>query len=415
MKRKLLALAVAGAFFAPVAAMADGSGIVLTGVVHGDIGFGQEKADNGDKVYKRQANIGTFATRWEIDGTEDLGWSQAIFGLAVDQKFAGGKCSGAVCNNNNIGDLNNRNSFLGLTGGWGTLKIGQNEHVYEIQQILQDPDPASENTFSTLSLMTTWGGVHPGFTRRDPQSIWYTSPSFAGVTVDVAYITPGGLAKNGTSTTVTGGGVTDCSLTAGGVSKGGPIGFDALGKPVYSTVGSCFVSPFTSTVVDTQGLSPNGYQLAANWKAPFGLALYGAFAQYNDDDGAKSKNRAFRLGAGYGTELFQVDVFGEQLKYTADGGTNDKQTNIGVSGALNLGQHHIRAALSSAGKLKSSGSTVPDSSARLFLIGYAFTLSKRTEFQVNYGRVDNKKNASYAVSGAGNDADRFGVGIRHTF
>ena len=205
MKRNLIALAVAGAFLAPAAAMADGSGIVLTGVVHGDVGFGYEKADGGGVVYKRQPNIGTFATRWEIDGTEDLGWAKAIFGLAMDQQFAGGYkggcgSSGAVCNNNNVGDLNNRNSFLGLTGGFGTIKIGQNEHLYEIQQILQDPDPASENTFSTLSLMTSWGGVHNGFTRRDAQSIWYASPNIGGLTIEGAYITSAGRKRDGVTT-----------------------------------------------------------------------------------------------------------------------------------------------------------------------------------------------------------------------
>lgn len=146
MNRKLIALAAA-AVFAPALALADGSSVVLTGVIHGDIGFGEEKADDGTKLYKRQANIGSFATRWEIDGTEDLGWSKAIFGLAMDQKFSGPQAggSGTVTNNNQISDtaVSNRNSYIGLTGGWGTLKIGQNEHVYEIQQILQDPDPAS--------------------------------------------------------------------------------------------------------------------------------------------------------------------------------------------------------------------------------------------------------------------------------
>ncbi len=361
MKRNLVALAVAGAFLAPAAAMADGSGIVLTGLIHGDIGFGYEKADGGGDVYKRQANIGTFATRWEIDGTEDLGWAQVIFGLAMDQKFAGSARAGGGqnTNNNNIGDLNNRNSFLGLTGGFGTVKIGQNEHLYEIQQILQDPDPASENTFSTLSLMTSWGGVHPGFTRRDAQSIWYASPDIGGATIRAAYITPAG------------------------------------GK--------------------TANLSPYGMQIGAEWKSAFGLSLYGAYAQYNDDDGVRSKNKALRLGVGYGMELFQVDVFGETLKYTDDFGTNDKRTNIGVSGSLNFGQNHIRLAISSAGKLKTSAGTVADSGARLILLGYAYTLSKRTELQVNYGMVDNKANAGFNVSANGNDANRFGVGIRHTF
>ena len=367
MKRTLVALAVAGAFLAPAAAMADGSGITLSGVVHGDIGFGQEKDNNGTKVYDRQANIGTFATRWQIDGTEDLGWAQAIFSLAMDQQFAGTARdgSGKATNNNNVGDLNNRNSFLGLTGGFGTIKIGQNEHQYEIQQIIQDPDPASENTYSTLGLMTSWGiAGRFNFTRRDAQSVWYTSPNFGGVTIDVAYITPSG----------------------GKVSS----------------------------------INPDGYQLAAQWKSAFGLALYGAVARYNDENGSTdSKNDAMRVGVGYGMELFQVDVFGEQLKFK-EAGLTDKRTNVGVSGALNFGQHHIRGAFSTAGKLKRNGSSQADTQARLFLIGYAYTMSKRTELQVNYGKLDNKALAQFGAGGGavlspGNDADRFGVGIRHTF
>ena len=375
MKRTLVALAVAGAFLAPAAAMADGSGIVLTGVVHGGINVGQEKDSSGAKVYERQSNIGSFATRWEIDGTEDLGWSQVIFGLTVDQQFPGAARggSGSIRNNNQVSDsfLSNRNSFLGLAGGWGTVKIGQNEHRYEIQQIIQDPDPASENTFATLSFMTNYGiaGL-PGFTRRDPQSIWYTSPDFGGVTVDLVYVTPAG-------------------------------GKQTLG----------------GTKID-----PSGAQLAAQWKSPFGLSLYGAVAQYNDEGLSDNKNQAARLGVGYGMELFQVDAAAEQLQFKDNdgaflGAAGDKlkRTNFMVSGTLNLGQHHIRAAYNQGQKAKFNGSTVSDSGARMFLVGYAYTLSKRTEFQVNYGKVDNKANASYNVRGAGNDADKFDVGIRHTF
>ena len=370
MKRNLVALAVAGAFLAPAAAMADGSGIVLTGVIHGDIGFGEEKRSDGSKEYKRQANIGTFATRWEIDGTEDLGWSQVIFGLAMDQQFAGkGTGGGITRNNNNIdqSSVANRNSYLGLTGGWGTLKVGQNEHRYEIQQILQDPDPASESQYGTLSLMTGYGiGGLPGFTRRDPQSVWYTSPDFGGVTVDLAYITPAGR-KNDT-------------------------------------------------------VSPDGVQVAVQWKSAFGLSVYGSFAQYNDELGSDNKNQAGRLGVGYGTELFQIDVAAEQLKFKDnDGGVlgtsgdEMKRTNFMVSGALNFGQHHIRAAFNNAQKAKFNGSTVNDSAARLYYLGYGYTLSKRTELQVIYGKVDNKDNACFAVVSCGNDSERFGVGIRHTF
>ncbi len=372
MTRKLIALAVMGAL-APAAALADGSSVVLTGAIHGDIGFGQEKTSGGTKVYKRQANIGSFATRWQIDGTEDLGWSKAIFSLAFDHNFAGPHAgSNTVTNNNQIDQVSvsNRNSYVGLTGGWGTLRIGQNEHAYEIQQILQDPDPASESTFGTLTLMTAYGlndGRLKGFTRRDPQSVWYTSPDFAGVTIDAAYITP-----------------------AGGKTQS--------------------VSP------GIPDLSPQGFQLAAQWKSAFGLSVYGAGAQYDDDLGVDSKNQAFRLGVGYGTELFQVDVAGEQLQFKDNGnGDKIKRANFMVSGALNFGQHHIRAALSFAQKAKLNGNKIDNSGANLFYLGYGFTVSKRTEFQVIYGRVNNKDNANFGVSAVGNDADRLGFGIRHTF
>ena len=68
-----------------------------------------------------------------------------------------------------------------------------------------------------------------------------------------------------------------------------------------------------------------------------------------------------------------------------------------------------------AQKAKNNGTTVSDSGANMVLVGYAYTLSKRTELQVNYGRVDNKANASYNVTASGNDASKFDVGIRHTF
>jgi predicted porin len=421
MNRKLIALAVAGALAAPVAALADGSSVVLTGVIHGDIGFGQEKTEKGDKVYKRQPNIGTFATRWQIDGTEDLGWSKAIFSLAMDQQFAGpNRAGGGLATNNNqisSSSVSNRNSYVGLTGGWGTLKIGQNEHQYEIQQILQDPDPASESTYGTLSLMTSYGlsGMQ-GFTRRDPQSIWYTSPDFGGVTVDVAYITPAGGKKDGARTTVFGGGDTDCSRDALGNFKTA-IGQTDDGTPVFPTTGGCFVNPVTTTTVKTDAINPQGFQLAAQWKSAFGLSLYGATAQYEDDGGIDSTNRALRLGAGFGTEVFQVDVAGEQLKFKDKSNNNEtKRANFMVSGSVNLGQHHIRAALSFGRKAKFDGKDIRDSEGKLFYLGYGFTLSKRTELQVIYGKVDNKKNASFGgVQAAGNDIDRFGVGVRHSF
>jgi predicted porin len=400
MKLRTLALAVAGAALAPAAAFADGSGVVLTGVIHGSIDFLEAKNDDGTKPYKRQASIGNNATRWQIDGTEDLGWSKAIFSLAVDQPFAGcgnisGHCDNRVGLNDTTSDISNRNSYLGLTGGWGTFKIGQNEHQYEIQPILQDPDPASEVPFNALTMNTRYGlgnqglnGGNNGLTRRDPGSIWYTSPDFGGVTIDVAYVTPNGR-------------------------------------------------KFESSTVN---ISPQGFILAAQWKSPFGLSLYGGLAQYNDDAigtttggvttqvASDNKNRGLSFGVGYGMEIFQVDFRVEQLKFTASNGfatgiadpnfanlTEVKRNHVYLGGSVNLGQNHIRIAYTNAQKAKSNNGDVPDSGANNIMVQYAYTLSKRTELQAVIGKTDNKKNASYNTGVAGQDLSGISFGIRHTF
>ena len=65
----------------------------------------------------------------DIDSTDDIGdGNKIIFKYQL------------VANTGSLGDSpSNRNSYLGVTGGWGTFKMGTNENVYE--RFMYESDP----------------------------------------------------------------------------------------------------------------------------------------------------------------------------------------------------------------------------------------------------------------------------------
>lgn len=117
MKKSLIALAVLAA---SGAAMAQSS-VTLYGVA--DIGFARE--DNGSSTTNRldAGNLNT--SRFGLKGSEDLGGGlKAIFTLEAGVSLDTGAQSDPT-------RLFNRQSFVGLTSGWGTVKLGrQNNPVY---------------------------------------------------------------------------------------------------------------------------------------------------------------------------------------------------------------------------------------------------------------------------------------------
>ncbi|WP_394756344.1 porin, partial [Rhodoferax sp.] len=111
MKKSLIALAVLAA---SGAAMAQSS-VTLYGVA--DIGFARE--DNGTATTNRLDSGNLNGSRWGLKGVEDLGGGlKAIFtleaGFALD---TGAQASGT--------SFFNRQSFVGVTSDWGTVKLGR--------------------------------------------------------------------------------------------------------------------------------------------------------------------------------------------------------------------------------------------------------------------------------------------------
>jgi len=116
MNKKLVALAVAGAFALPLAAEAQTANVTLYGRLNMDLEFVKGKqADGSDPTVNR---VSSNSSRFGMRGTESLGGGlNAIFQIESN-------VSGDTGNAASSG-LASRETFVGLQGSWGKATIGK--------------------------------------------------------------------------------------------------------------------------------------------------------------------------------------------------------------------------------------------------------------------------------------------------
>src|SRR5438067_430642 len=174
MNKKLVALAVAGAFAAPLAVQAQTANVTLYGRLNMDLEFvkGQQNDGSNPTVNRVSSNISRFGMR----GTESLGGGlNAIFQI-----------ESSVTADNSGGTIAGRETFAGVQGGWGTVKLGYFfAPYYDTGSIF-----ANTPTFRTSILAThaLWGNngynganVATGsFAQRHSNNVRYDSPDLSG-------------------------------------------------------------------------------------------------------------------------------------------------------------------------------------------------------------------------------------------
>ena len=124
--------------------------------------------------------MGSNSSRFGLRGTESLGGGlNAIFQVesSIDPAHAGGTLAG-------------RESFVGLQGGWGTVKIGRFLMPYDdIHPIFGNVPTLTTSILSTASLWAQ--GFQPkntgGFDDRVGSSIRYDTPNLSGFTASFQY------------------------------------------------------------------------------------------------------------------------------------------------------------------------------------------------------------------------------------
>ncbi|MEE9928293.1 porin [Microvirgula aerodenitrificans] len=376
MNKKLIAAALAGAFAAPVA-MADVTiyGFISAGVEYAQATGGVDKttglAVKDSDQYKGRVRIQNENSRIGFKGGEDLGnglkavW-QVEQAVAVDDSTAG---SGA-------GAWATRNSFVGLQGGFGEVRLGKHDDAYKIIG-----DSVGLNMMVNTSADNAWGNTTyaRGGNRRNNTAL-YLSPVFSGFQFAASYSADEQRSyvntNERTNTSVYGGGV---KYSANGLAA-------SLGYNHVDDAANLY-SPAASGT--TSGNKLNAYM--ANIAYKFGDAT---------------------LGAGY--EYIDYDTY--------------KQDSWTVVGGYQFGAFGLKASYTMLGKAKDMNNKVfsdSDYKANQWLLGATYDLSKRTQVIAYATQIDNKKAAmtnfgsgnalNSSTNTVGTDPQAYGLALKHSF
>jgi predicted porin len=353
MKKSLIALATLAAVSGTAFAQ---SSVTLYGVV--DMGYNTDKKSTGTTVNAKTAGIGAIqsGSRLGFKGTEDLGGGlKANFTVEMGIDPTEARLDSATSG------LANRQSFIGLEGGFGVVNIGRQYTLIHGVQGAMDPNGNA-----------TAAGWLAGLTNsvRADDMVAYTTPSFSGFTATLGM----GLAGSETS-------------TAAGATKAGDVTTIAAAY----TNGPLTVRAATETIKKT----------ALSVTVPGGIAA----SALSD---ALTDRKATSIGASYDLGVAKVSYLNTSAK-AGSAADNAKATsnNFGVTvpmGALTLG-----ASLSN-GKITDTGTTV--GKANGYQLGASYALSKRTNAYAFLGEAKSKPTGNAAANGK---HSTMAFGLRHTF
>ncbi|MDO9420608.1 MAG: porin [Herminiimonas sp.] len=332
-------------------------------------------------------------------GTEDLGNNmKAIFQL----EGAFGVDDGSL---SSVGFFFNRNTFLGLQGDFGRVRMGRIDTVYKnITDTMGFMGLQSGNFVSASNILAQRGfgatSAHR-FHERPSNTIDYQSPSFGGFTAYAGY---------------------SFGEVAGDFKKGSNIstGVSYSAGPLYLAVAHEQHNKF-------YGGSRNVPLALRNITAGGGTgAAFVAVA------GTDSKDTSTRVSALYQlTSATRMEASFSMTKLGESGGTagkfeSYKQNNwlMGVEhtmGAWTLIGTYGRASAGSCSLVGGVACSTDGLEGSMLSLGGAYALSKRTALFALFSDMQNGKSASYSNAGqavvptTGQDLSQIALGIRHTF
>ena len=374
MKKKLVAVAVAGVLGAPLAAHAQSANVTLYGRLNLDLEFvhGEQPDGSNPRVARLSANSSRFGVR----GSESLGGGlSAIFQIESDVRG----------DTSNPGGWSTRETFVGFQGGWGTFKMGKFLMPEDdMHGIFGNVPTYLTSILSTASLWAqgTQSKDNGGFDARLGNSLRYDSPSFNGLTFS------GQVALKDTS---------------------GPAG---TGDGTYEQQ-------------QRHAFIWGGNAIYNNGPIQVGVA----FEQNRKVRGVDLNDTDITVTGGYNFGVVRLAGLYEHTKYETPSG-DLKRDMWGISGTIPMGPGTWYAFVGRAldgkggaadgtriGGLAKGG----DTSSTQWEISYTYPFSKRTSVYAGYVKIDNDRNASYTFNinpypvAAGGKPDGIVLGMIHLF
>jgi predicted porin len=286
------------------------------------------------------------------------------------------------------------NTWLGLTGGFGTIRAGKMDTHY----CLGADEHGSRATSLAASSCSLLGYVQSATTAnsaianasRSTNMFRYISPTMSGLTLQANYST-------------------SWAGTEGGLNVGLP-----------GVAGN-----------DGKGNAMNLRADYANGPLTAGLSYWNAKGEDQQATVARTGQRANTIAVGYNFGVAKIGLTYDVSALRAAAAsvaafTDTKRTAYSIPVVVPMGAGAVLFTYTSAGNSKTAGTTNVDTGATMVSVGYDHSLSKRTSLGVSYAKVNNKASAAYnpfvysALTGsgavsAGQDTAQLYLGLRHTF
>jgi predicted porin len=365
MKKSLVTLLIACSSAVPLAAHGQIANVRLYGNLNLDFEFikgrqpvgacGDAESACNPTVNRLSSNSSRFGVR----GNEYLGRGQvAIFQI-----------ESSINGDTNSGNLGGRETFVGLQGDWGTVKLGRFLTPYD--DVLPIFGNTPTLTTSILSTAAIWAQgplskVQGGFDARLGNSIRYETPLLDGLTGSLQYSTR------------------DSSGNADAADNGDHI--SELRHASVLGIGALY----------SKGPLDLGAAFERNHRVRFS----------NTDDDAFTIAAGYDLGTLAGSNGLRVGGVYERLRYETPTG-DLKRDFWGISGTVPLAGGSIYGFWGHASNGKGQavdGTTIggltkgPDSSSDQWEISYSYSLSLRTLLYAGYVRINNSANAGYGFN-----------------
>lgn len=361
MQKKLLTIAVAAALAAPVAVMAD---VTVYGQMHYSYDWveGAPSGKGGSDVSEDATGVSR-SSRIGFKGAEDLGGGlKAVWQI-----------EGQVDSNVSL-----RNTFVGLSGDFGTILAGRHDTPYKLSTGKLDPFGDRIGDYNIV--IGNFNGIVSS-DERAPQTIAYVSPNWNGFSGAIAYVShyynDAGYGD---------GNEHDRAVSA--MIKYDNAGFFASAAYEWGT------GNFLADTLAPGLLGPNNFDEPELTSMKFGLGY--TFA-------------GFTLGAIY-----------ENIEADPGKGFDDMDRDAYyVSAKYAFGNNSIGGFWGMADDVDG----VKDSGAQMYGVGYDYKLSKRTNLYAMYAGVNNERNGRYGLWGSSNSAYRsvghningYSLGVIHKF
>ena len=369
MKKSLLIALLAGVFAVPSAMAAEVGGAVTLGIDRSKVSGSTTSSDNisSTRISSGYSNL-TIAHSEEFDN----GMSGDLF---VQLHFPGATAGGGS-------SINNRNSYVGLSGGFGSIRLGTNENAYE-RMLYSHSAHDGDWAYGTISIMgNAPAGAGNDAGLRRPGHIWDRTDN------TLMYFGPDGPLKIEVDY-VFGGSGTNANRTPSIMSLA--LEYDMGGVGLFG-----------------------GYQVATDWA---GNATAPAMAR--DDT-------AFIMGVKFAMGDLSANIAMENMEFkdTTNNVSTEKSAFM-VNAVYPVSTGNVGITYTNADDSDESNAgvnTTTDDGASALYLGYYHPMGQSTTLFALYGKIDNDPAGRYnfatwhaSPGNAGQDYTNYVFGIQHAF